>query len=89
MERREAQKGRIIIMLAAPFVIVEMMQKLGLTQRQVHALWGDYLTAVAKLIGVRLDESCKDVSRAYYWSGHPAGSPYFAEHVRGQPLISP
>ena len=86
VEHGPIQKGRIVIPLAAPFVIVEMMQKLDLTQRQVHALWNDYLTAVAKLVGVRLDESCKDVSRAYYWSGHPAGSPYFAEHVRGQPL---
>ena len=66
VEHEPIQKGRILMPLTASFVIVEMMQKLDLTQREVHQLWGDYLTAVAKLIGVRLDELCKDVSRAYY-----------------------
>jgi len=80
------QKGRVIFPLAVPFEIVKVMQTLNMSQREAHELWGRYLEAVAKAVGVRLDAACKDVSRAFYWASHPAGADYFAEHICGTPL---
>ena len=80
------QKGRIILPLAEPFVIVERMQVQRLTQREAQELWGSYLAVVAAKLGVHLDEACKDVSRAFYYAAHPPGAEYFFEDIRGRAL---
>jgi len=80
------QKGRIIVLLAKPYIIMERMQAQGLTQRQAQELWAANLTAFAVKIGVGVDEACKDVSRGFYFASHPPGAPYYFEAIPGRAL---
>ena len=80
------QKGRILIPLADPFVIIERMQAHGMTQREVQELWGLYLAAVSAKLCVHLDQACKDVSRAFYYAAHPPGAECFFQSIDGRPL---
>ena len=41
---------------------------------------------MAAKLGVQLDESCKDVSRAFYYAAHPPGAERFFEDIPGRAL---
>lgn len=75
-------KHRVVILFQEPFVIA----KEGASQKEALAKWEKVPEALANLLGVPLDKSCRDASRLFYFPRHAKdrefeislfGGPYF------------
>jgi hypothetical protein len=65
-------KNRVIIPLAAPFVIKDQ----GEDRQQALDKWSAVLSAFAKEHNLPLDEACLDASRLFYFPRHAKGAPW-------------
>ncbi|WP_347313206.1 DUF927 domain-containing protein [Defluviimonas sp. SAOS-178_SWC] len=76
------EKWRLIFPLAETVTITALAPRhkaaLDVFKRRMRGL--------AQLIGVRADESCFDVSRAFYLPSHPKGSEWALDVIRGRGL---
>lgn len=73
----EIEKFRACLFLSEPFRLMDH----GYTPKDQQAVWETFYFGFGRKLGLKLDLSCKDVARLFYFPSHPPGAAKRADVV--------